>query len=284
VRDSLVSNPIVIRLLQKCLLSGTVGIGVLIFLGLLVSQVEQHLFRSRAELLLLQVQSLALKKTPWPEVLGQLKRWSRESRFDDQCNEAECSVEITLIDPVYNYASRNIRFSRLDDYLRWRFRLSSDKAPVVQMWLGLLRVYMIMGGRPAKIIANVGMRDGVVWSKGFTVNIETYWHNIPGLYAGSWGEFALISHVVSIPQFDSSIPGSDDSQLRLHPSYVIRRQAGCCFFNEGYVHFTPSADPSNIQRLMKFNLSCLTRIRPCLDQIDIIPAAWKQYLTENPGN
>jgi hypothetical protein len=139
-----------------------------------------------------------------------------------------------------------------------------------------------MGGRPAKVIANVGMRDGVAWSKGFTVNIETYWHNIPGLYADSWDEFALISHVGSVPQFDSSSPDSGDPQFRLHRSYIINRQAGCCFFNEGYVHFTPYADPGDIQRLMQFNLSCLTQIRPCLDQIDIIPAAWKQYLAENP--
>jgi hypothetical protein len=279
-----VSNPVVIRLLRKCLLFGSVGIGVLLFLALLVSQIEQHVFRSRAELLLSQVQLWELKSTPWPEVLGQIKQWSRESRFKDQCNGTECSVEITLIEPVYNYASQNIRFSRVDDYLRWRFRLSSDQAPVVQVWLGLLRMYMILGGRPAKVIANVGMRDGVVWSKGFTVNIETYWHNIPGLYSGGWGEFALISHAGSIPQFDSSSPGYGDTQLRLHPSYVIRRQVGCCFFNEGYVHFTPSTDPNDVRRLMKINLSCLTRIRPCLDQIELAPAAWKQYLAENPEN
>jgi len=274
----------VIRLLRTCVLFTAISICVLLFLVLLVSQVEQHLFRSRAELLLSQVQSLELRKTPWPEFLAQLKRWSEESRFDDQCDGAECSVEITLVEPVYGYASRHVRFGRVDDYLRWRFRLTSDQAPVVQMWLGLLRGYMIMGGRPAKVIANVGMHDGVVWSKGFTVNVETYWHNIPGLYAGSWGEFALISHVGSVPQFDSSSPGYGDPQLRLHPSYIIRRQAGCCFFNEGYVHFTPYTDPGNIQRLMQFNLSCLTGMRPCLDQIDIIPAAWKQYLAENPSN
>ncbi|HET6142962.1 MAG TPA: hypothetical protein VFE02_05600 [Candidatus Acidoferrales bacterium] len=256
----------------------------LIFFPLVVSQVEQHIFRSRAELLLSQVQSLRLKTTPWSEVLSQLSGWSGQSRFDDQCNGSQCSIAITLIEPVYSYASQNVPFARMDDYLRWRFKLSSDRSPIFQMWLGLLRLYMILGGRPAKVIANVGMRDGVVSSKGFTVNIATYWHNIPGLYAGGWGDLALIAHIGSVPQLDSVSANYADPQLKLHPSYVINRQNGCCSLSEGYVHFTPDTDPGTVQRLMQFNLSCLTRLHPCLDQIDIIPTAWKGYASANSGN
>jgi hypothetical protein len=279
-----VSNPIVTRPLRKVLLIGGVGVFAVLLFLLVASQVEQRIFRGRAELLLSQMQSLELRKTPWPEAQRQLKRWAAESRFDNQCNGFECSEEITLTEPVYRFVSQSLIFVDLDDYLRWRLKLSYDQGPFVCMASGLLRGYMVMGGRPAKVTATFGMRDGVVWSKGFTVNIETYWHNIPGLYAGSWGEFTLISHVGSVTQFDSSSPGYADPQLRPHPSYIIRRQAGCCFFNEGYVHFTPYADPGDIQRLMQLNLSCLTRTHPCVDQIDIMPAAWKQYLAENQGN
>ena len=278
------SNPIVIRLLRKCLLFAAVGIGAVLFLVLIASQVEQHFFRARAELLLSQVQSLELKKTPWPEVQRRFKRWSRESRFDNQCNGSECSEEITLTEPVYRFVSQSLIFVHLDDYLRWRLKLSYDEGPFARMAEGMFQGYMLMGGRPAKVTATVGMRDGVVWSKGFTANVEAYWHNIPSLYGGRWGEFTLISQAGSVPQFDTSSPGHGDPQLRFHSSYVIRRQAGCCFFNAGYVHFTPHADPADVQRLMQFNLSCLTRLRPCLDQTDIMPAAWKQYLAENPSN
>jgi hypothetical protein len=283
-RNGLVSNLIVIRFLQKFLLVALISVCAVLFLILVAIQVEQRIFRSRGELLLSQVQSLELRKTPWPEAQRQVKRWAGGSKFDDQCNGSECSEEIMLIEPVYGFVSRSLIFVHLDDYLRWRLKLSYDEGPFVRMASGLLRGYMVIGGRPAKVTATLGMWDGVLWSKGFTVNIETYWHNIPGLFGGSWGEFTLISHVGSVPQFDSSGPDHGDPQLRLHPSYIIRRQAGCCSFNAGYVHFTPYADPGDVQRLMQLDLSCLTRIRPCLDQIDIMPAAWKQYFAENPGN
>src|ERR1700722_19812972 len=132
-----------------------------------------------------------------------------------------------------------------------------------------------MGGHPTKVIGTVGMRDGTVWSKGFQTSIEAYWHV---------DEFtALISNVESIPQFDSSTRFISDPQLTLHPNYVIRRQSGCCD-DFGYVRFTPQADPNDVHRLMQFDLSCLTRIRPCVDQSEVIPTAWKQYLAELPIN
>jgi hypothetical protein len=69
--------------------------------------------------------------------------------------------------------------------------------------------------------------------------------------------------------------------MTLHPNYLISRPGGCEICISGYVHFTPYADPGDIRRLMQLNLSCLTRIHPCLDQNDIMPAAWKQYLAEH---
>jgi hypothetical protein len=132
---------------------------------------------------------------------------------------------------------------------------------------------MLTGGRPAKVIATVGMRDGTVWSKGFQASIVAYWHVDEVI--------ALISNVESIPEFDSSTRDQGDPQLTVHPSYVINRQGGCCD-DVGYVRFTPQADPDDVQRLMQFNPSCLTRIRPCVSQSDLMPAAWAQYLVEHP--
>ena len=274
------SNSFVIRLLRKCLLFAAIGIGVLIFLVLLASQVEQRLFRSRAELLLSQVQSLELRKAPWPDALRQLKRWERESKFNDRCTRAECSIEITLVEPVSGFLFRNLTFVHLDDYLRWRLRLCYDEGPFVRMKQAMLQGYMLLGGRPATITASAGMRGGVVWSKGFSVVIETYWHNIPDFNPDRWFEYSLIASTGSVPHLDLSGQNWVDPQITLHPNYIISRPGGCEICIMGYVHFTPYADPADIRRLMQLNLSCLTRIRPCLDQGDIMPAAWKQYLEE----
>jgi hypothetical protein len=279
--DGLVSNPVVIRLLRKCLLFSAIGIGVVLFLALLASQVEQRFFRSRAELLLSQVQSLELGKTPWLQAQRQLERWAGESKFNDQCNGTECSVEVTLFEPVYGFVSRSLIFVHLDDYLRWRLKLSYDEGPFVRMEQALFQGFMVMGGRPAKVTAIVGVRDGVVWSKGFSVGIETYWHNIPEFNPNRWFEYSLLADARSVPRFDSHDQARNDLQLTLHPNYLISRPDGCEVCILGYVKFTPYADPSDLHRLMQLNLSCLTRLRPCLDQSDIMPAAWKQYLAEH---
>jgi hypothetical protein len=267
-------------LLRKYLLFSAVGAGVVLFLIFLASQVEQRLFRSRAELLLSQVQSLELRKTPWPEAQNQLKRWAEKSKFNDECNEIECSIEITLFEPVYGFAYRSLIFAHLDDYLRWRLKLSYSEGPFVRMESVFFHGYMLMGGRPARITANVGMRNGIVWSKGFSVDIQTYWHITPASDTNRWLDFGLIANTRSVPQLDFSGQNWVDPQLTLHPNYLISRPGGCDNCVEGYVHFTPYADPVDIHRLMQLNLSCLTQLRPCLDQSDIMPAAWKQYLAE----
>ena len=76
-----------IRSLRQALLALFLGLCVLFSLALVVSQIEQHLFRRRAELLLAEIQSLELRKTPWHEAQTQFQRWGPESKLDDQGNE-----------------------------------------------------------------------------------------------------------------------------------------------------------------------------------------------------
>lgn len=280
--SSLVSNLTVTRLIKKSLLGATLALSAVVLLVFLASQVEQHFFRRRAELLLTQIQSLELGKTPWSQTKGQLKNWDAESTFDDSCNESECLADVRLVEPVYGFVTRTEFFAHLDDYIRWRLKLSSsDTGPVVRLELALLRGYMLLGGRPARIVAFVGMRDGIVSSKGYSVEIQTYWPNIRGLLP--WDNFALIAAERTVSEFDLPDTNHLDPQLNLHPGYRIWRQAGCCDFEQGNVEFTPRADPNDIRRLMRLNLSCLTQIRPCASLSDIMPAAWEEYRVEHPG-
>jgi hypothetical protein len=278
-----VSNLTVARLMKKLLLGTLFSLSVVVLLVFLASLVEQRFFRRRAELLLTQIQSLELGKTPWSLAKGQLKNWDAESTFDDSCNEAECLVDLRLVEPVYGFVMGSNFLRRMDDYLHWRLKLSYDAGPFAHLAMALLRGYMLMGGRPARIVASVGMRDGVIWSKAYSVEIQNYWHNIPGLNDGRWGNFALIAVERSVSSFDLSDTNHLDPQLTLHPGYLIRRQAGCCDFLQGNVEFTPLADPNDIRRLMRLSLSCLTQIRPCTNLPEIMPAAWEEYLIEHPG-
>jgi len=277
----LVSNAGVGRFhsLPRALFAIFLSLCALLFLVLATGQLAQHIFRRRAEYLLSQVQALELRKTPWSDARRQFQRWGSAQQLADRCDEHRCSVEINLFEPVYGFASRSYFFVHLDDYLRWRLKLSYNDGPFVRTESALLRAYMMAGGRPAKVTATVGMRDGVVWAKAFMVTIETYWHGMPGFGAG-WHEFTLMADTHSVSRFSGF--DSHNPQLIFHPDYVIGRPGGCEICVLGWAHFTPYADPSDVRRLMQLDLSCLTRFRPCLSEQDIMPAAWAQYLNEYP--
>src|SRR6266550_2716546 len=67
--------------------------------------------------------------------------------------------------------------------------------------LALFRAHMRMGGRPARIVATVGMRDGMVWSKGFSVIIETFRKNGPWTsFDGGSVEYTLMANSHRVPQ------------------------------------------------------------------------------------
>jgi len=253
---------------------------VLFSLGLIVSQIEQHLFRRRAELVLAEIQSLELPKTPWHEAQIEFQRWRANSEFGSQCNAQKCSLTVTLDQIVLGYLTQRNVFIRLDDYFRWRLNLAYDTGPFVRLEWVLFRVYLRIGGHPARVVATVGMRDGIVWSKGFSVFIETYAQEVSGFFGSTPGSYTLIGETHSVPRFDYFGTNWIDAQLRLHPDYLIGRPGGCTTCVLGWAKFTPYTEPAEVHRLMQLDLSCLTRWHPCLNQMDIMPAAWAHYLED----
>lgn len=155
------------RSLRRALPALFLGLCVLLSFALIVSRVEQRLFRRRAELLLAEIQSLELRKTPWQQAQTQLRRWRANTEAGSQCNEQKCSLKITLDEHVLAYASKTNLFVKLDDYFRWRPKLSYDVGPFVRREFVLLRAYMRIGGRPARVLATIGMRDDVVRGQRF---------------------------------------------------------------------------------------------------------------------
>jgi hypothetical protein len=85
----------------------------------------------------------------------------------------------------------------------------------------------------------------------------------------------------SLPSFAGSYqpPGT-------HPHYIVGKPGGC----DGRrpcreVHFIldPSVDSGTIDRLMQFDLSCLSRwIHLCRTEGDIMPNAWRQAEVDYP--
>jgi hypothetical protein len=270
-----------LRWIRKLVLIPLLGLGILIALALLASQVEQHVFRYRAERLLSDIQSIELRKTTWQEAESRLGKWGAQSKLSDRCDSQECSVQIELDEFVMRHFFRNDPFEEIDNYLRWRLKLSPDSWPLTNLANSFLELYMRAGGHPTAIRARVGMRDGIAWSKGISVYICTFARlsdNDPRYYA-----FALMAEIQSTSRNDwlEGIVLSPGIQLQNHPEYEIGRPGGCESCIDGWVKFTPFASPSDIRRLMHLDFSCLTRLQPCTSQAQIMPDAWAQYLREN---
>jgi hypothetical protein len=270
------------RLLRKWLKVLFVSLCALFILIVISTQIEQRIFRHRAELLLTEIRSIELRKTHWYEVRSQFERWYGQTDFDGPCDESTCKLQITISDSVLGFVSHANLFVRLDDYLRWRLKLSYDQGPFVSVAAFLFRTYVRMGGHPSRVSAAIGVQDGIVWSKNFSVVIETYGPATADSLNVWQGEYSLIATVDSVPRFSRFFDYEINPQLAIHPEYVIGAPGGCeiCVF--GWVEFTPYLDRAETDRLMTIDLSCLTRWHSCFTQIDLMPAAWSQYLAERP--
>ena len=260
-----------------CALWGTVRASILI---------SQHLYRRRTEGLLTEIQSLELNRTTWQTAETKLSQWKAETKFHAPCNEEERCLEITLDDFLVSYLSNTTLPVRLDDYLRWRLKLSYNTGPFVRLAESIALRYMKIGGRLARITASVGTRGGVVSSKGFSVHIE---NNVgpfaadnarceEGCIVGIMGSAASVEEIPRIERYAQ--------QLSLHPTYVIDGpDGGLGWFggiSAGGVMFTLDASPADIHRFMQFDLSCLTRLHPCVTRGDLMPSTWKQHIAEMP--
>src|SRR5260370_4601614 len=164
--------------LRKFLVALALSLCTVLFLTLLASRIEQHFFRRRAELLLSQVQSLELRKTPWQDAQIQLQRWGPNRVMGDSCDAHICSFQVTLDEFVFAQFVQRNWFVKLDDYFRWRLKLSYNTGPFERMEYALLHAYVRLGGHPARVTAKILVRDGTVWGKDFSVWIESYGHPV----------------------------------------------------------------------------------------------------------
>ena len=214
-------------------------------------QIEERILRWRAGQLLRDIQAIELRQSDWSAAQALMKRWGQFGQYEGSCNEKHCAYQVLLQGIGY-------------------------KHPNLVYHPFLWQLYLRAGGRPAEVRANWTVDYGRIWGKGFGVFVQ-----VPpraGQNLGGDDGYTLIGTSQSVSHFGFHYR----PQLRLHPGYVIGTPGGCEICLYVYARFTPDADPKDIQRLMRFNLNCLTAWHPCRERDDILPAAWKQYLTELP--
>lgn len=236
-----------------------VCLGIVLIVGLVVVlaalvQIQQRLLRYRAERLLSDIRKLELRKSDWADAKQILARWGAWGHYEGQCTEESCIYQIGLSDWLTSFAYRHP--SSLEHF-HW-----------------LETPYGMLGGRGTIIRAELQVTKGVVWGKSFSIYVYVPAETGPAALFRGKG-YTLIGVSQSVSRFPSDRP-----LIPTHPNYSVGTPGGCTGCLAVYSEFTPYADPADVERLMDFNLSCLTRWTRCRGKGDVMPAAWRQYTAE----
>jgi hypothetical protein len=220
---------------------------VLVILFSAFIHIQAHVLRHRAEALLSDIRQLELRKSTWADAQRIMSRWGAWGHYDGSYTAAECEYHVVIAD-VFNK------------------RLLPDRLALPYIIIGGR-----LGGRPVLVHASFTIIDGVLWGKSFDAFIV-----VPPRSFSDLG-YTLIGRAGSASRLSRFGP---DPQLALHKDYLIGRPGGCEGCLMAYTRFTPNAQPSDVQRLMNFDLSCITRWRPCRELEQLMPQAWPQFLAE----
>jgi hypothetical protein len=236
----------------------------LLFAPFVAVQIQEHIFRHRAEQMLADMRSLMLHRTNPTELPAIAKRWIAD---DASCSEKHCWLETFLDYPGFagvNYC---------EDATDWRSR-----------WLHLFRVY---GGRLAWIRAIARVEHGIVAGAMFQIGIENFSRpNDAYLYYCTKRPEGLEGVLSGEADSTSHFSLRDDWEgLTLHPDYLIEVQPPRRGDAPPLTILSvsgPHADPAVVARLSSFDLSCLTRLAPCREPRDLMPEAAAQFAKEEP--
>lgn len=232
------------------------GVAVLALVCGLVGfvQVQQHILRWRAERLLADIRAIQMGKSSWADAQQLMYRWGKWGGWERDCSARSCDYQITIQDalhafPVYIIPNRTIR---QEANARSKF---------------LYRPYYLFGGRFAGISARIQVKDGVIWTKSFDVDILEF----PHLRFEDPENYALLAAA-------RGVTNNQHSELSDRRELVVSRPVctGCEMIR---VDYTPFAEPAAVDQLLDFRLSCLTRIPVCHHPSELMPTAWNAYGT-----
>jgi hypothetical protein len=232
----------------KC---GVVLLFVLILLAVIAVHVDERILRHRAEGLLEDIRSLELRKASFADAQAVFQRWRRWAKYDGECTETHCDIRITLQDFPLD----------LPEKYAWRMNWPRHAS-------------MLVAGHPARVMAEVSVENRIVWGKSFYIaNLAPAYSGAPGL--ASINEYTVIGTVSSRSRFSNW--EWDEGGAYFHSNYSIVVPSACEVCVGAVAAFTPFADSRDVQRLMQFDFSCLTRWTTCRMPVDIMPVAMSEY-------
>lgn len=220
-----------------------VGLCIIVLILGAAIRLDQYLLRRKAEHLLSDLRSLEMRKSTYDDAQRVIDRWKENIHQRSPCQPNRCDVEIVIGGFYFHNEEFFVHHPKF------------------------MRVWQVLGGRPAGVDGYVRVRKNVVWGKGIRAIVLGY------SAAQGW-DVELVGRMGS---------GPPDVVSTLHPEYDvgIGRHTTGVFSSGVYADFTPYADPADVRRLMDIDFSCLTRWRSCQTGADIAPTVWNEATAEN---
>jgi hypothetical protein len=241
--------------------------------GLLIApfgavQIQERIFRHRAEQLLADMRLLMMHKAELPEIRAVFERWHPS---EEHCDSYQCWFRSDI---SYGPFTPFLDYSYVPD-------IAILQAPhQSKLWLVPFRIY---GGRQAHIRARAYVERGVMYGLDYRIDLEI--SALPEDYSNvkeTQQQYILSAAAGYVWRFSIL---ADWHGLTLHPDYFIEEGApprGEVRSPDVFAEFGPGADLGDVSRLADFDFSCLARLMPCRKPEDIMPQAAAQFAKEEP--
>ena len=227
--------------LGRTLLHTACSVLVLLLAFVTAIHVEEYAFRRRAEKLLNDLESLRVRHATFAEATDLFGGWRGSGSRSVPCDRNRCDLWINLND----------------------FPEASGALVSWPVWES--RTYRLAGARLAGVRAKIEVREGLVVSTDFRLDVD-----VPPFNGGDgrvvW--YFLEGRAFTILRPDPGLLLYGDA----HPDYYVD-WPHCDTCVPVWVGYTPYATHDELLRVAGFNFSCVTRWQPCRTKSDIMPGA-----------
>lgn len=234
-----------------------VGVVVLWAMVLLAGQVQARVVRDRAERLLEEMRGMQVGKSTWADVEKLRARWGRSGEAKGACAPSACEYSV-VVGMVYGGSSRAQRI--------WQVMAHEHDG-------GALLDVMVRNDR---VLATTYTLTTLV-PKGYGAR----WERMPaepGYVPYSSDQYVLVARMSSEVRdlengFYSGVPEAS----------AVMAPDGCEGCLAVWTMYRPNAGAVEKRRLTDVNFSCVTRWKPCVDEVDIMPEAGEELVRKRLG-
>lgn len=229
-------------------------LSTLLLLAFAFVQYEDHLIHHRSERLLADFQSVRLNQTTWPEVQALMQRWGTLGHAHGPCSSTDCAYAITVTG--------------------WPSLLpNGTAAPWLYRYAGRSPILLqLIGMRFSVLELRFLVEDGAVRRTRLSIMTETE--------AAGYMSALLVTakSYAALNGSDADAPNvvGADEELGMHPDFIVGSDGFCTGCETISLAYTPHIAPDELARLTSFNISCFTRMLPCLHLSALAPALMQE--------